>query len=412
MRCWAGIVSTLTVLASAGCSRGEAAAAPKSSEKTPPARIVAAEGGGAPTLELTAEAVQRLGLETAVVERVEAQQVATLPAELVLPAGARLELRAPFAGRVRRASAAAHPGQVVEAGATLLALEPLLSPESERAASLQRAQLEQTTSQLALSRAENAGALERAGARLEAATVAHERARALLEAEAGSVRARDEAQAEERSARAELAALERSRIALEAWTPPGTLATPPALELRAPQAATLVEARVTADQVVPAGELLVVLERRDVLWVRVPVRDEALVAADAITVSDLAGTWTHPARASAAPGSAHFAAATVDLWFALEEAADLRPGQRVVARIPVNGRVTRLAVPRSALVFDAQGAGWVYLHLGGTSYRRAAVDFERSEDDLALLAHGPEPGTAVVRTGVAELFGTEFGTGK
>jgi len=40
------------------------------------------------------------------------------------------------------------------------------------------------------------------------------------------------------------------------------------------------------------------------------------------------------------------------------------------------------------------------------------VEILRVEGDLAILARGPAPGTAVVVVGVAELFGTEFGTGK
>ena len=98
----------------------------------------------------------------------------------------------------------------------------------------------------------------------------------------------------------------------------------------------------------------------------------------------------------------------------LEQGARLRPGQRVDVSIPLRGRsaAPRLAVPLGALVYDLNGGTWVYVKAGEHVYVRHRVALDGIVGQWAVLARGPEPGTQVVTTGAAELFGTEFGAGK
>ena len=70
-----------------------------------------------------------------------------------------------------------------------------------------------------------------------------------------------------------------------------------------------------------------------------------------------------------------------------------------------------MIVPYGAIFYDSMGNAWVYTNPEGLSYIRTAVSIERIEGDVAVLAAGPEVGTAVVSQGAALLYGTEFGVG-
>jgi hypothetical protein len=78
------------------------------------------------------------------------------------------------------------------------------------------------------------------------------------------------------------------------------------------------------------------------------------------------------------------------------------------AEVEAEGR--RLVVPQSAIWIDEHGDVWVYTNPEPLVFVRAQVEVAtyvgRTE---AVLADGPEPGTAVASVGVAELIGTEFG---
>ena len=75
------------------------------------------------------------------------------------------------------------------------------------------------------------------------------------------------------------------------------------------------------------------------------------------------------------------------------------------------GTSVKLSVPYSALIYDKNGATWVYTNPKGTVYVRGSVTVELIERDLALLSKGPKIGTKVATVGVAELFGSELGVG-
>ncbi len=65
-------------------------------------------------------------------------------------------------------------------------------------------------------------------------------------------------------------------------------------------------------------------------------------------------------------------------------------------------------VPYAALIYDGQGASWVYTSPDPLTFLRVAVDVVRIEDDRVLLRDGPRPGTSVVTTGAAEVYGAEL----
>ena len=396
--------------------------APPAAKETPVRRTTGEVLGG-PALELSPSAAERLGITLAEVVRRPVHRTRVLAGELQVRPSSRAELRAPHASVVSLGASLAPEAALggplaVEAGEVLFSLRPVLSPEGERAAALQELQRLQIESQLRLARAQNEGALGRGRARLAAALRAFERAAALATAQAGSQRAQDEAQAELDAARAEVEAAERQRDVLADQPTVAEPDGPGCARIEAPFRGELTELGVAEGQLVPAGTRLGVLESRDPLWIRVPVPAAAL--------DDLAGPTARlvgpdgrvtpespEVRAIAGLPSADAARETIDRWFEVANPTGrLRPGQRVQVELVAGGEEPRLIVPWSALVFDAQGGGWVYEHLGDGRYRRAAVELERALGEEALLLHGPEPGSQVVRVGAAELFGTEFGAGK
>jgi hypothetical protein len=91
----------------------------------------------------------------------------------------------------------------------------------------------------------------------------------------------------------------------------------------------------------------------------------------------------------------------------------MRSGERVAVEIP-DSESTResLVLPFSAVLHDIHGGQWVYTRTSERTYSRQRVQVARVVGPDAVLASGPPAGTPVVTDGAAELFGTEFMTGK
>ena len=189
------------------------------------------------------------------------------------------------------------------------------------------------------------------------------------------------------------------------------------LRVAAPQAGVVGAVNVAAGQAVAAGTPLLELVSVDRLWVRV-----SLYAGDARTVLAGKSAWVTSLGSSArtpvsatpmrGPPTANPAAASVDLYYQLQD-GDLRPGERVTVVLPLAGSVSSMrTVPLDAIVYDAAGGTWVYERLDSLSFARRRVDLARVSGGLASLARGPAAGTRIVTAGAAELFGTEFGAGK
>lgn len=93
----------------------------------------------------------------------------------------------------------------------------------------------------------------------------------------------------------------------------------------------------------------------------------------------------------------------------LQPRATERLGIRT-ARVAVDGDGAA-TVPYSALLYDLTGSTWVYTVDAPHTYVRHAVVVRSIEGDKAILREGPPPGTPVVGTGAAELYGAEKGVG-
>jgi hypothetical protein len=86
--------------------------------------------------------------------------------------------------------------------------------------------------------------------------------------------------------------------------------------------------------------------------------------------------------------------------------------EQVGAAAPAGGDSQRTTVPYAAVIYDPQGATWVYTNPEPLVFVRHSITVDHIEGDVALLLDGPPAGTSVVTVGVAELFGMELGVGK
>ena len=68
----------------------------------------------------------------------------------------------------------------------------------------------------------------------------------------------------------------------------------------------------------------------------------------------------------------------------------------------------RVSVPYAALLYDPEGKTYVYTSPKELHYVKAEVRVARVDSGRVVLARGPPPGTRVVTTGAAEVYGTEL----
>lgn len=153
------------------------------------------------------------------------------------------------------------------------------------------------------------------------------------------------------------------------------------------------------------------------LWVRVAIYSGESGALDAKAPVTIRGivqmSGGKTATPVAGPQTANAATMTVDWYYELPADYAARLGERVVVEIPLlDASTDRLVVPFTAVLHDYHGGQWVYEMIAPHTYARRRIQVGRVSGADAVLATGPKPGTRIVTDGAAELFGTEFVTGK
>lgn len=376
----------------AACGRSESGHPPA----TPPAKVTSAVTEATlTTVTLTPEAESRLGIETAVVDERGVTRTRSISGEVMPAGGAQSTVTAPLAGTLEAPDGVPPIGSSVRKGQVVFRLVPLAPADRDVRIEAERA-------------------VGEAGGRQVMAAKRAQRAAQLAADGAGSRRAAEEADADLAVANAALkAAQDRLVLASRGISASG------ALSLDAPFDALLRAVHAGPGQTVAAGAPLFDLVELDTLWIRVPIYvgdvDTVERSAPARVVPlGAAGTVAGDiARPISAPPSADASTAGVDLYYAIgNKDRTLRPGQRVGVRVTLTASARSLVVPRAAVLHDAYGGTWVYEARGGRVFARRRVSVVDLVGDLAVLDHGPSPGTRVVTTGAAELFGTEFGSGK
>lgn len=389
------------------------------------------------TVTLTEDAVRRLGIETIPVTKQSVAPRRTLGGEALVPVGRTIIVSTPVAGVVTTSKSRdlPLPGTHVVAGADVLSLVPLLSPERDVPTPAEQVQMVGAQASLVAAQTVAQGDAERGRAEVEAANIALERARKLFQDRAGARRVVDDAEAQLNIAQSVLtAAVQRKKQLselVESLNKPyvggasaGQSGGVVALPMQAPIDGLINRLNVSQGQTVAAGAALFEVVNLDTIWIRVPVFVDLLATIEKEQTANLVAlsgarlgphTSTSPILAYpiAAPPTANAVTSSADLYYEVDNRqTHLRPGQRVGVELPLTGANEALTVPDTAVLYDVYGGAWVYVDGGDRRYTRARVVVRWIADGQAVLEFGPSPGSLVVVAGAAELFGTEFGTGK
>ncbi|MBL9184046.1 MAG: hypothetical protein JNN17_18025 [Verrucomicrobiaceae bacterium] len=220
------------------------------------------------------------------------------------------------------------------------------------------------------------GRILQAQVQMDAARIAVERAQKMLSAEAGSVRGVDEAKATLALAEAAMTTAKAQRDLLG-----GTLGQNP---------------RRWARVAIYSGES--------------PLLDPQ---AAAVIRSLGASSTSQNAKPVAGPPTANALTNTIDWYYELPADTALRAGERIAVEIPtLESKLEALIIPFNAVLHDIHGGQWVYAKTAEHTYTRKRIQVARLAGADAVLTTGPAVGTPIVTDGSAELFGTEFMTGK
>ena len=383
-------------LAAVGCG------SPTKTVQAKAAPAVKVENGGIKEADLaritlTAQAEQRLGIETAVLEMKPAGRQRTFLGEIMIPPGQVLTVSAPVAGTLSAAPGGVPAaGARVKAGQALFHLLPMLPVQRDL-------------------RVIAESEVSAANTRVEAAKARKARAERMLRDRVGSVRAQEDADNELRLAQT---ALDAAKTKLDQVNR-APLSADVTVTIPVPQDGILRQVHAVAGQAVSGGAPLFEVARFDPLWVRVPVYtgDVALLQPGAAARVE-AVNGKSAARSAApvtAPPTADPLAATSDLYYALPNPdAALRPGEKVSVTLPLRGGEQALLAPWAAVLHDIHGGAWVYENVAAADLRpppRARSRARRARHGRARPAARP-PARKIVTDGAAELFGTEFGAGQ
>lgn len=385
------IATSLTWLS--GCSKSQAA----DSQKAAPAAKVenAVKESELATIKLSPKAEERLGIVTAPVAIERVAQTRTFAGEITLPPDRTISVSAPVGGTLS-ANAPQAVGTFVRQGQALFQLTPMLPPERDL-----RVQLERDVTN--------------AQTRSEAARIRFNRSEQLLRDRAGSEKAVEQAREELNLAENDLKTARERLERYDKAPVSGDVAVP----VNAPRDGMIQKVFVSPGQTVTAGAPLFEVVNLATVWIRVPVYvgDLRLInrnqSARVHWMNESPGSPSRQARPVNAPPTANPQNDTADLYFELANAdGSLRPGQKMGVTLSERSTEESLVVPWSAVLHDTIGGAWVYENIGPLVYARRRVEVRRVVNSLAVLARGPAVGAKVVTAGAAELFGTEFGTGK
>ena len=353
------------------------------------------------TLKLTERAVERLGIKTQAMVEQPTNLTRTYSGEIMAVPGRAMTLMAPVSGTILGLKNGGLPiaGTAVRKGQSLYRL--LILPSEK--------DLLGATEDVKLKKVQYDVAVEKL-----------KRAEQLLKDKAGSVRAKQDAESELANVTAALHVAE-ARVELMKGNPGEGLSDKlSTLGIESSVDGFIQKVYVSPSQVVSANAPIMDVASISPLWVRVQVYagDLDLVnrkaPAGVRVLSDFNGSGgAAMAKPLDGPRTADPLNTSVDIFYELSNSdGQFRLGQKVSVTLPFKQDQKSLVIPFSAIVYDIQGGTWVYENPSPHVYIRRRVELSNVENGIAILKRGPAAGTAIVIEGVAELFGTEFGTSK
>lgn len=353
------------------------------------------------TVYLSDDAYRKLGIQVASVKRETTAESKTYGGEIMVPAGGKVSVSAPITGKLISINPSGLiPGTQVKAGQLLYRAQPIITADA-------RANLVN-----ALTDAESL--VNTAKSQVDAADIALQRAKKLLEDLVGSQRNVDEANANHQIALRNLEAANAKKAALHQVVNLGTVES---IEIKAPQSGIVSNVFAVPDQLVSVGTPVIEISELNTLWIRVPVpvgdlnvidqRKDATVT----PLSSAADSTKLLAKPVNAPPSADPLTSSAHLYYEIQNPQSaLRPAQRVSITLNTIGKSSKdFTIPWSAIVFDIHGGSWVYLQKSKNTYERNRVFLDHVAGSNAVMSQGPAEGSHIVVNGALELFGVETG---
>lgn len=353
------------------------------------------------TVYLSDDAYRKLGIQVASVKRETTAESKTYGGEIMVPAGGKVSVSAPITGKLISINPSGLiPGTQVKAGQLLYRAQPIITADA-------RANLVN-----ALTDAESL--VNTAKSQVDAADIALQRAKKLLEDLVGSQRNVDEANANHQIALRNLEAANAKKAALHQVVNLGTVES---IEIKAPQSGIVSNVFAVPDQLVSVGTPVIEISELNTLWIRVPVpvgdlnvidqRKDATVT----PLSSAADSTKLLAKPVNAPPSADPLTSSAHLYYEIQNPQSaLRPAQRVSITLNTIGKSSKdFTIPWSAIVFDIHGGSWVYLQKSKNTYERNRVFLDHVAGSNAVMSQGPAEGSYIVVNGALELFGVETG---
>lgn len=414
------VVCCIVVCCCVGCDRSSGEKAETS--PVPPAKTThSVSETSLNTIELTEDAVRRLGIETQSMADRSMPRFRTYGAEVVLPAGASVVVSAPLSGtlKLQNEQPMLIPGQRIEKDSQVLQLLPMLSPERDVLTPAERIRFAEAKNTIAQSQNDAAAQVQQSEVQIEAAQIALDRAERLLKDKSGTIRAVDEATAQLKLAEASLEAAKARKLIVDGIKLDAEAGTLQPIPIVAPMSGLLRSVQVQPGQIIAAGSAMFEIMNTATLWVRVPVYVGDLnsleLTGDAQLTAPGERQTSEPVSVKpiVVPPTAQALASTVDVYYELpNENTRYQPGQRLSAQIRMKGDTTTRSIPWSAVYLDIYGNQWVYEKTGDRTFVRQRVEVAYVADGWAALNHGPGVGASIVTAAVAELAGTEFGFAK
>lgn len=353
------------------------------------------------TITLSEEAKKNLGIEIAIVKKENVPKSLSQHGEVVPVPGQSITISAPVTGRILNTSGVAKvkSGAFIKKGQTTFQLVVLPSDltgfGSEQDIEVKRKQLKLIEEKV-------------------------ERLEMLYQSQSTSKRLVDEAKNELVGARAALKAAEARLRYLNGELDQEDISFLSSVNIKAPISGVIQKIFVSVNQIVTTGEALFELSGLNKVWVRVPVYagDLSLINGSApasiFSIGDKLESQSRQAKHVPGPVSANPQAVSTDLYYELDnQDGRFKLGQKVNVVLNLVGNDdTKLTIPALAIVYDVHGGTWVYECLDEYRYSRKRIAVDRVENQVAVISKGINLGMQIVVAGAAELFGTEFGTGK
>ena len=350
-------------------------------------------GGPASVAAVTKEAQIAFSIRTIVVSELTLPSRRSWHGVVLARSGGKADVIAPQGGLVGALDGKVPQiGDAVRKGQPLLVLEGFLTPQEQISAR---------------SGADDAEARE-AGARAELSVAEKQSQRVEALPEIVSQRERDEATARLATARAALAAAQRTRAVLSA-SASGGKSSATRYVLSAPIDGVVTSGTVTIGEAVEAGHRFFTVMDTSHLWVRVdaPEADANVLDLPAAAAAQVALPGSAPQ-----PIAAHFvsvsrtvdpATRTVAAFFETEGATgSLLEGQLVDVLVETGASASGFLVPASAIV-DVSGRPIVFVHVHAEEFAPRAVTLGSTSGDQVEVLSGLHEGDRVVVSGAFQV---------